>query len=46
MLIEDNREYLVIFNDKNEPEIRIPLFLPLINLKKKGKKILNETTFK
>jgi len=46
MLIKNNREYLIIFNDKNKLEIRIPLFPPLINFKKKGKKILNEITFK
>jgi len=45
MLIKNNREYLIIFNDKNKLEIRIPLFPPLINFKKKGKKILNGITF-
>ena len=46
MPIKDNREYLVISNDKNEPEIYIPLFPPLVNPKGKSKEILNEITSK
>ena len=43
MLTEDNREYLAISNDKDEPEIYLSLFPPLINPKGKGKEVLDET---
>ena len=46
MLIKDNREYLVISNDKDKPEIHMPPLPPLANPKGKSKEILDETTFK
>ena len=46
MLIEDNREYLIISNDKNKLEIRIPPFPLLANPKGKSKEILDEITSK
>ena len=39
-MIKNKRE------NKNKPEIRMPLFPPLINFKGKNKEILNEITFK
>ena len=46
MFKEDNQEYLIIFDDKDEPEIYLLLFLPLLDPKEKGKEILNETASK
>ena len=46
MPIEDNREYLVISNDKDKPEIRVLPFPPLVDPKGKGKEILDETASK
>jgi len=46
MLIKDNREYLVISDDKDEPEIRMPFFPPLVDPKGKSKEILDEIASK
>ena len=46
MPIEDNREYLVISDDKDKPGIRMFPFPPLVDPKGKGKEILDEIAFK
>ena len=46
MLKKNNREYLIIFNDKNKLKIYLPSFFPLLDPKGKSKEILDEITFK
>ena len=36
---------MVIFDDEDELEIRVPPFPPLVDFKGKGKEILDETAF-
>ena len=43
MPVEDDREYLVISDDEDEPEICAPSLPPLADPKGKGKEILDET---